>query len=268
MMKIMRYLTIEKFGWLLSDNGIFLGSAGAQSDLNEGVYDPTYIRRLVEAHPEKYVPAQLLHENIDKDDLDKFSADMMQISRERQYLCSWFAGDSESAEMWRNYAPDGVAIISEDMLIDLNMPQPVRLATHMLTVTYNSKKKQTEIHNPLAVKDDKYSYENEFRIIFNPQIFSIYTGFNVEKFGECFIGGKRTFEHEEITQAVNMEQIDDALNFVREKGDGYLFLYPLNKIITEIRISPYCTAEQEQEIKAIMNDSGLKVPLGKSSISE
>ena len=267
-MKIWRYLRKEKFIKLLADKGIFLAPASKQSDPEEGIYDHTYPRKLVEAQPRKYTPVPLLDKIINPNDLDSFNAGIMQKTRERQYLSSWFAGDNKSAEMWKKYASDGVAIVSTNKRIISNTPQPIELATDMGLVKYSSEKKRTEIHKPLTVKYDDFSYENEFRIIFTPQKFSILAGYNTEEFGVCYLGNQKSFESEEITSAIDMSQINNALNFIRKKGSGYLLLYPLTKIITEIRISPYCTEKQEQELKNIINNSGLNIPVVKSEINK
>jgi len=264
MIEIRRYLTKEKLIWLLDDKGIFLGPASEQSDSREGLYDHTYPRKLVEASPEKYTPAQLRHKKIDLSELDSLFKKMMQASREMQYLSSWFASDNEPSEMWENYGSDGVAIVSTDILITSNTPQLIQSATNMRMVQYNSDDKRKEIHNPLFVKDDKYSYENEFRIVFKPQIFSMLTGYNTKKYGVSYIGNEKSFESKEI----DSEQIDDALNFIREKDCGYLFLYPLDKIITEIRINPYCTAEQEKELRNLINSANLTIPVSKSEVNK
>ncbi len=267
-MKIWRYLTKEKFIWLLADKGIFLGSASAQSDSREGIYDHTHPRKLVEAQPEKYIPGQLLsHTKIDLSTLDNLSEKIMQISRETQYISSWFAGDNESEEMWRNYASDGVAIISTDVLMS-NTPQPIKIATTMGLVKYSSDNKKTEIHSPLTLKDDEFSHENEFRIIFNPQKFSTYTGYKPEKFYTSFFGDTKSSESEAMTNSIDTKQVNKAIKFIREKDYGYLFLYPLEKIITEIRINPYCTAEQKKELESIIRNAGLTIPVVKSEINK
>ncbi|MBN4060539.1 hypothetical protein JYT78_00560 [bacterium AH-315-I20] len=257
-------MTKEKLAWLLSDKGIYLGSASAQSDCNEGIFDHTYPSKLVKAQPRKYIPAQLSDESINYNHLDSRFESLMKTARKGQYISSWFAGENESEEMWENYASDGVAIIATNILLSENTPQPIMMATTMELVEYGSEKKRTEIHNSLFVKDDIFAFEREFRILFDPRKFSFFTGYNHEEFGECGIGNQRSFESEKIKEAIDVAQIKDAKNFICKKDQGYLFLYPLEKIITEIRINPDCTAEQEKEIKYLISDSGLSIPVTKS----
>lgn len=271
MSKVWRYLTKEKLEWLVADRGLYFGPASSQSDPEEGLYDSTIPGALFEENPGKYIPISALEGRPEsyRPQIDKISDQIMQESRESNFLNSWYAGDEESMEMWDSYAPDGVVIVSTEEKLISQAPDPLKYALSFCLVEYNEDLKQTEIFEPLTVKSVNFSHECEFRIIFDARKYSILTGYDSESYGEVLVGGKPSHESSEIT--VGMGGVigrEQASKFIVKKNSGYVLLYPLGSILTEVRVNPQCSEQHKTTFQAILSDAGFTIPIVESALAK
>ncbi|MBM1142140.1 DUF2971 domain-containing protein [Alcanivorax sp. ZXX171] len=271
MSKVWRYLTKEKLEWLVADRGLYFGPASSQSDPEEGLYDSTIPGALFEENPGKYIPISALEGRPEsyRPQIDKISDQIMQGSRESNFLNSWYAGDEESMEMWESYAPGGVVIVSTKEKLSSQAPGPLKYALNFCFVKYNEDLKQTEIHEPLTVKNSNFSYEREFRIIFDARKYSMLTGYDSESYCEVLVGGEPSHESSEITAGMGgVIGREQASKFIVKKNSGYVLLYPLGSILTEVRVNPQCSEQHKTTFQAILSDAGFTIPVVESALAK
>lgn len=271
MSKVWRYLTKQKLEWLVADRGLYFGPASLQSDPEEGLYDFTIPGALFEKNPEKYIPISALEgpPGSYRPQLDKLINEMMQESRNSNFLNSWYSGSEESMKMWDSYAPDGVVIVSTVDKLMSQAPDPIKYALTFPYVEYDDELKKTEIFEPLKVKNKSFSHECEFRVIFDANKYSMLTGYDRESYCQVFIGGKPSYESLEFT--IGMGGVIDserASKFILKKNSGYVLLYPLESILTEVRVNPRCTEQQKSAFQTILSDAGLSVPVVESELAK
>ncbi len=269
MNKVLRYLTKEKLEWLVADGGLYFGPASLQSDEEEGIYNSTILGDLFESNPSKYIPPSALKDKPEsyRPHIDEVSRQMMQEKRKSHFLNSWYSGDEESMEMWDNYAPDGVVVVSTQEKLTNEAPSILKYALTFSQIKYNDKLKRTEIFHPLTVKHEKFSYECEFRILFDARAYSILTGYDRETYGQVFVGNKPSHESARITAGIDKISQDMAPEFIRKKNCGYVLLYPLENIFTEVRINPGCSEQQKSALQAILSDAKLNIPVVASELA-
>ena len=257
---LIRYLTLDKFKWLLSDNGIYLGSAEDQTDTNEGIYDHTLIS--------KALKSKIKGENdILWSEIDTLSKSLMAANREDHYLSCWYSGNKESLNMWKEYGNDGVALISSELQLINYLPEPLGNSTEFYKVIYDSKLKSSSINNPFRYKDDRYLFESEFRLTLNLHNYSILTGFEKDRFGEVHIGDNLSYEDDSITCSMSEKGIAQSQSIIRKKGSGYIIDYDLEEIVSEIRVSPDCDEKSVQYIVDQIKNNGLNISVRKSELS-
>ena len=254
---LIRYLTKEKFDWLLCDNGIYIGAASAQSDKNEGVYDSKIISEVLKA-------TNML--NLDWQKLDDINQSLMLLSRNNNYLSSWFCGEHETQEMWDEYGSDGVALISDEISLIGTLPDPIGNAASFYKVIYDNLKKNGAIHNQLEFKEKQFQHESEFRLVVDMQRYSILTGFEKEKFGEVYVGNIPSYEDEGTTCCMSSQGKLQSHNAVKNKGTGYVISFDLDSLIKEIRLHPNCTEQSVRKINDILNAAGHNILVKRSSL--
>lgn len=254
---LIRYLTKEKFEWLLCDNGIYIGSASTQSDPNEGVYDSKMITKVLKATNKL---------NLDWQKLDDISQYLILNSRANSYLSSWFYGENETREMWNEYGSDGVALISDEISVIRELPDPLGNATSFYKVIYNSAKKTGAIHNQFQFKEEKFQHESEFRLVIDMECYSILTGFGKEKFPVVYVGNILSYEDEGMTCCMSSQGKLQSHRVIRNKGTGYVISFDLGSLIKEIRLHPNCTEESERQIKDSLKAAGHSISVKRSSL--
>jgi hypothetical protein len=261
MKTVLRYLTKQKFDWLFLDKGIYVGAASNQSDHHEGIYDHTIISQALKRDP-----------RIDLDDiaingLDDLCRGLMYNHRETHFISSWYLGDNEDFEMWAEYASDGVLIVSSTLHLLMHAPDPLNHAIKHETAIYDDEAKKLAINNPFAFKNTKFRHENEFRLVFNALEYSILTGFEADIFGTVIVGGKPSYESEEINVSISENGRKNAFRVISRKGDGYILKYDLNKLIQEVRVHPNSKDTQLEEIRLICSQAGLEAPVVRSKLA-
>jgi len=255
--KVARYLSGEKFNWLISDNGLYLSAAADQSDAAEGVYDHTFLSRHIA-------------ENIDNSDLvspanlDKHMLGLQEVGREFNYLSCWYLGVEESQEMWDEFGANGVMIFSDDWVLSDALPPPLEQAISFSEVIYSDELKPHAVNDPLQVKNEKFRKEKEFRIIFDLMKYSILTGF--EAHVEARVGGQIFHESEGIASLISKQGMEQSHKVIRRKGRGLVIEYPLNSIIEEVRVHPQATNADLLKIKSCLQAAGINCPVSHSSL--
>lgn len=269
MNKVWRYLTKKKLEWLVADSGLYFGPASLQSDREEGLYDVTNPRSRFEENPGKYIPITALEGPAEsyRPNIDEITNQMMQDSRQSHFLNSWYSGSGESTEMWDKYAPDGVVIVSTQEKLTDQAPCTLKFALTSGLINYNDDLKKTEIFRSLTVKNMKFSYECEFRIIFDARKYSIMTGYDSETYGQSLVEGTPSSQSSEITVGMGCSNNEMSSNFIKKKNSGYVLLYPLGSILTEVRVNPKCSEQQKSDFQSILSDAGFKIPVVYSELA-
>lgn len=257
---LIRYLTMEKFEWFLSDLGIYLGSASCQSDKNEGVFDSEFFTKYLKVNIDK----------IDQDlcdNVDELQESLMHLNREHCYLSCWHINDVETETMWDQYGCNGVALISDERLLISELPEPIGNASEFYKVEYCDKKKSQAINKPLKYKENKYAHEKEFRIIVDMKKYFMLTGFDESKFGPAgYIGDKLSYESDSITCCLSQKGKEQSHLVLTKKKDGYVISYDLNKIITEIRLHPSASLRDKEKVKGMLNQAELDIAIQQSKL--
>jgi hypothetical protein len=259
---LIRYLNKEKFEWLICDEGIYIGAASTQSDTNDGVYDSKRISEILKA-------GSLTTSNIDHIDwqkLDGVSQSLMLNSRESNYLSSWFSGENETPEMWSKYGSNGVALISDEISIIRELPDPLGNAASFYKVIYNNSEKANAIHDQFKFKEEKFQHESEFRLIIDMRRYSTLTGFEKEKFGAVYSGDIPSYEDEGITCCMSPQGRSQSHSVIRSKDSGYVISTDLGRLIKEFRLYPNCTVENERQIRDSLKEMGHCIAVKRSSL--
>lgn len=257
---LIRYLSKEKFEWLLGDKGIYIGSASSQNDNNEGIYNSGLISKVlrVNVHNKNEM---FWHE------LDSLSYNLMITKRDVSYLSSWYFGDVECRVMWDEYGNDGVALISDETLLIQRLPEPLGNASSFYKVEYNNDKKGSAVNESLRFKEERYLHESEFRLVVDMNRYSILTGFDTGRFGIVYEGSTPSYESAEMTCCMSPEGIAQSHRVIVKKGDGYVIKFDLQMIIREIRLHPDCTEEDVSHISKRLESHGIKVTVRRSDLS-
>ncbi|SFP91419.1 hypothetical protein SAMN05443579_117169 [Variovorax sp. PDC80] len=256
---IVRYLSGQKFDWLLSDSGLYLSAAENQSDPAEGVYDHALLsRHITESVSDAGVvmPASF----------EEHMLGLQKVNKKINFLSCWYLGSDESQEMWDEFGENGVIVLSNDWALQDALPRPLQHATSFVEVIYSDELKPLAINKPLQVKNKKFFKEKEFRIVFNLLQYSILTGF--EAAVEIRDGEFLSHESEGVTSGISKEEMEQSHKVIRRKGDGFVFNYSLSSIIKEVRVHPRATDEDLQKIGLRLKAAGINCPISHSSLRE
>lgn len=256
---LIRYLSKEKFEWLLSDKGIYIGAASSQTDENEGLYDGTLISKMLRSRVQDV--SEVFFQK-----LDKLSNGLILAERDFCYLSSWYLGDTETREMWDEYGNDGVAIISDEAILIQELPEPLGNASSFYRVEYSNSRKKNSINEPLRFKEEKYCHESEFRIVVDMSQYSILTGFDKDRFSSVRIGEVSSHESAVITCCMSSKGMEQSHRIIAKKGDGYVIKYDLQRIIREIRLHPDSPEECVSKISERLKLHGINVSVRRSDL--
>lgn len=254
---VMRYLNDQKLEWLIADNGLFLSAASEQSDENEGIYDHTFLSKHI-AHTVDDVDTNLLEQ------LDKSQLHLQEINRKNNFLSCWYLDTEESFDMWHEFGRNGVVIFSDDWALLDALPEPLEQATAFYDVIYSDELKPHANHEPLRVKNSKFYKEKEFRIVFDLVKYSVLTGFEARN--EVRVGGVLSHLSDEITSCMSKKGIEQSHKVIRKKGNGYVFEYPLQSIVREIRVHPEATDADLIATRKRLQEIGLTCPINHSTL--
>lgn len=251
MQVIQRYLTLEKFKWLCEDQGFFLAPLSGQSDPQEGIYNIEVPMDFVRDIVSSFSPS------LNKEDLedikaktDEIGKKMMMNTRNTVFINSWFIGEKESQAMWDNYSDDnGVVLFSRTDLLFIESPKCLReLGESFIldNVIYDDKEKSKIHHQPAFYKNEEFSGENEYRIVFDLDFFKIYT-----KQSDAYIGDDPTHEYFQRHGTISKVDLDECKKVLVPKGNGYIVKYDLSSVITEIRVNVKASEQAKKEIKEL-----------------
>ena len=255
---ISRYLTAEKFEWLLADDGLYLGAAASQRDKNEGKYDHTYLSRFVAQEMQNANEALLRG-------LNKLQLEMQEFKRSDSYLSCWYLGVEESADMWKDYGTEGVLIVSDSWTLQQTLPEPLKHASQFREVTYDDALRVLAAHDPLFVKNKRFVDEQEYRLIFDLTQFSVLTGFGDGPV--VYVGDKPSFMCESVTAAMSKSAIEQSHKVIRRKGSGVVFNCHLVELIKEVRLYPGASEEELLRVRSSLRAKGIDCPVRHSSLS-
>jgi hypothetical protein len=254
---ISRYLTAQKFDWLLADNGLYLSAAADQSDKDEGKYDHTFVSRLVSQKMPNATDALLR-------DLDKLQLGMQDFKRTDSFLSCWYLGTEESQQMWDQFGKNGVLVVSDSWTIQDVLPEPLKYASKFCEVTYDDALKVLAAHDPLSVKNGRFVDEQEFRLVFDVTHYSILTGF--ESRTVVCVGDKLSHLDESVISGMSKTSIEQSHKVIRRKGGGLILDYSLNALIKEVRLHPAATAEELLQVELRLRDKSIDCPVRHSSL--
>ncbi|WP_107726428.1 hypothetical protein [Neisseria weaveri] len=253
MQVIQRYLTLEKFKWLCEDQGFFLAPLSGQSDPQEGIYNSEvpmdYVRDISSLFS---LSLSLNTEYLEavKAKTDETQKKIMENNRNTVFINSWFIEEKESQAMWDNYSDDnGVVLFSRTYLLYIESPGCLRGLGESLVfkdVIYDDKEKSKIHHQPAFYKNEEFSDEKEYRIIFDLKSFEMLTGQS-----NVYIGDAPAHEHFQKIGAISKVDLDECKKVLVPKGNGYIVKYDLSSVITEIRVNVKASEQAKKEIKEL-----------------
>jgi hypothetical protein len=229
---LLRYLSFEKFKWLLEDGGLFFSRACDFKDTKEGTFSKDgYIRRAKylgyeDINPNVYMPLIKEIENID---------------RSKTYVSCWFKGESSSERMWEEYGKSqngtgGVAIKTTWFKIYQAIPKELSEVVRNQDCRYRAEQSDDEHGNLYAYKDSECQFENECRFYFNATELMQKTGINID--------------------SLHNQSHNDL---VSKKGNGVVIKFELTHIIEEVYIRQSSPDGFETEIAELLMEKGIKV---------
>lgn len=247
--QVMRYLTMQKFEWMLGDKGVYLAPASMQpGDENEGVYS---VRTLVGALD---LPQY-------EEGLHQAFTNLMNFTRGDTFLSSWYIGHKESQAMWDSYGDKGVLIRSSQYQLWDHLPEPLKQAVEIVAVIYRDEEKAKNFTSPLHIKSEKFMHENELRLIFSLMTYKVKTGYDTE-----------IHEGSEVLNSLRLGSLSRSAFEAREaaldkKGTGLVFNYKLDGLISGVVVHPGASEEFLADIVERCKASGLSCPVTRSSLS-
>lgn len=238
---IWRYMDFWKFEKLLEDNGsLYCTRADKFKDMFEGQYSDITISSLENEYKEKH--GEIFVKNWKALYFD--NGDYVEATKRNSLVNCWHKNDKENLDMWKSYTKDkdSLAIktninsliksidIVDNSSICIDIGEVQYIDFHNTPLEYES-----NILAPLFYKDNKYSYENELRVI--------------------------VWRRPEN----NILRTNNS-NFNLEHG-GSIKLN-LDELISEIYISPFADDEFIIKISNILEKNNLQKPIFKSAIKE
>jgi hypothetical protein len=228
-----RYLTFEKFEHLIRTSELYLRRLDKFIDEYEGKLDAEIA---TEIH-------NVFNEFPDASEMQRQLFFLLKNLRTCIFTNCWHQNDNENIEMWKTYCGD-----SEGVLIGTDAESLVNSILahdfgpmHFRPVTYGDKQNNNiKLTFPLELvnyKQDKYRFENEYRI----SLFYIKGDKEIEELKE--------FEELEVTPPED---------FITLKID-------LNTLIKQIRISPFANDKFRQKVNDLC-EKKLKVQAEDSTI--
>ncbi|MFS1444376.1 hypothetical protein CWO17_23980 [Vibrio sp. 10N.286.45.A3] len=250
---ISRYLTLDKFKWLLEDDGLFVAPSSMQSDENEGICDHTLLAKELIANGS--IEDGTLAKN-----LTSLQKGMMHNTRETNFINSWYSDDKESMHMWDEYTKNkGVMIISDTFTLRQSIASPLKYSTKFNSVKYDTQKKLSSYINTLFLKDDKYYPEKEYRLLFDLVGFEIRFGPIRDNAVSVMVGNEPSHQSNAITIGIAKEDIENASSALKEKkftfngkpAIGYVLSTDLTCLIHKIILSPNLSERDEQIVREL-----------------
>lgn len=224
-----RYLSLEKFQWLLQDGGLFFSKASCFDDAEEGAFSLENYKCLAEMHGYNFPSG-----------IDLVIQEVQQIDKERTYVSCWYRGERTSDFMWDSYAKNGVAIKTTWFKIYEAIPQELKEVIGSIDCSYRYKQSVSELSNPYRYKDVNYTEEKECRFIFSSVALAVKTNIKIDDLPMLCIG----------------DQLIDAQigsHLVQRKGNGAVIKMDLSQIIDAIYLPVNASASFETEVNALIH---------------
>jgi len=258
-MELLRYLTLKKFNWLLEDQGIYFAAAEDQNDKEEGIYNHNSLSKDLKFHI--HINEELTQE------INSIHYSLMQSDRSKNYINSWYYGDTETEQMWEEYTDNqGVIIVTDTHHLITSIESPLRHALKSHRVQYDDVKKSRSYKDSLKFKNEKFKYENEYRLVFDLSHYSILTGFAHDTLGVTYVGDKPSFEHHDITCSISKEDREKSNAVITEKGKGFILTCDLKCLIKEIRLPPNATEKLTKQIQNICDKHHFDISISNSKL--
>lgn len=124
------------------------------------------------------------------------------------------------------------------------------------------------MYDSLKYKYEKFSYEKEFRIVFDLSKYSVFTGYEKEIIGKFYIEDLPSYENDEFTSSMSDTGRKNAFDVISKKEGGYIFKYQLDNIITAIKVHPSCSEDALSKIALLCRKKGLNMDVCKSELAK
>jgi len=161
---IWRYMPLEQLFFLLSAKKLHFSPLSKMKDLTEGVMPP----RAFEMNKGQLPPHFFDGSGIDADTMTNI---MQRQRRDDACLSCWFIGETDSLDMWRDYAPNnGVAIRTTVLRLASSLGTCTDTNINIAPVRYFSPdevERYTDYasYGDLFIKHDRYAVEKELRAL-------------------------------------------------------------------------------------------------------
>lgn len=235
---IWRYLSLDKFIDLLISKSIKFTLASIASDKNEL----------------KWILQSL--KNLSKNEFEK-AQNYLNVYRNSIYISCWTMKEDESNLFWNNYLDSnnqGVAIKTKVGKFKKSLIWHSGYSCKI--VDYRNEFYHEELQNPdVAIFTKNTAYKDESEIRFRVSNFESF--FEEKDFEDSNIMNEKFLRYNNI---IKTEKSKDVLEFNVN----------LETLIEEIKISPYCSKWQEENIKRLIKDYQINLidKITKSTINE
>lgn len=257
----------------MEDAGLFVSLANIQDDKTEGEYDIEHYADEGLKFASKYMENSMDCSEPDlREGLIESSKKSIEYQKSNNYLSCWFMGSEESAGMWSDYGKEGVMVLSNTFNLNRIFSSSIRNSWELKHVKYDDEEKKKDFREPFKYKNRKHAkgmdqtYQKEFRIVFDINRYNLLTGFEKNTRGISTIGGKPSYESDEIVSCIAKEDRLNGEAYARKKGNGYVLLCDLNKLISEVRVHPGASREYLREVQNLCEKYKLKVTVEASKL--
>jgi hypothetical protein len=240
-----RFLTGEKFGWLLRDHAIYLRQLAKLMDEFEGATPAKTKVRI-----EKWITDS----NIDPSSVSPTTFPSYH-ARERHYVTCWFGGAVESDAMWRLYCVDKTIVDKSSVMIETTYAQLVAAfdesfwAGNVCYVDFDEVEDSSiNDFNIVFLKRREFEHEREIRV------------------AKRFFHFNKNLD-ETLTKKLHLFGTQQWLDSLYDQPDGINHPVTLESILNRVVVHPEADSARRIEVERQLNEAGIACAVVKSSMS-
>ena len=236
-----RYLTEDKFKWLIRDRAIYLRQLAKLNDPFEGATPPK-----TQARIEQYIRES----NVDRESVNPTTYPSYH-ARERHYVSCWFESSTESDAMWKLYANHKSSSVIETTYAQLAAAFDKNdWAGRVLYVNFDDVEDSIlNDFNRVFLKRAEFAHEKEVRIA--RRLFRFHK--NAE---------------ENIVSKIHQFRSKQWLDSLYDQPAGVSHPVELKSLLNRIVVHPQADECRLDQLREQLAEAGIHCPVAKSTLSD